>query len=171
MNIEFVLPRSEYFSSEIDRRQVISESIFLDIRGHPWQQFISSEGFSLANYYHDTRYSKRCMVVRKGFNDILQSGWGWGRGCGSGCKWGCACEWVCMRVCVWMNLRVCASGRKAEWVAVKAPTQPHPKDLCTNEVVTLAILHQIHSNSSNFRIHCFFDYPMYCRVLKFWYSM
>ncbi len=33
-------------------------------------------------------------------------------------------------------------------MAVRAPTPPHPKDLCSSQVVTLGVLHQIHSNPS-----------------------
>ncbi len=76
-----------------------------------------------------------------------------------------------IRVWMWVNLVICASRRKPEWVAVKAPAQPLPKDVCSNGVVTLGAIHQIHSNSSNFRIYCGFDYPMYICVWKFGYPV
>ncbi len=38
-----------------------------------------------------------------------------------------------------VNLRVCASVVKAESVAFRTPTQPHPKDLCSNEAVIFSL--------------------------------
>jgi hypothetical protein len=72
---------------------------------------------------------------------------------------------------VWVNLRVDTSVRKAASVAFRAPIQPHCKDLRSTEIVTLGLIHQVHSNSSNFIIYCLFDYPMHCCVLKCGYPV
>jgi hypothetical protein len=45
-----------------------------------------------------------------------------------------------MKVCVSANLRICVSVRKAGSVAVRAPTQPHPKDFCSNEVFAHGVI-------------------------------